>query len=81
MRKILLILSFMALPLAACDQQTETPPQTDPAQQVTDAPAPPADGDAPVSDNTATDRSAIKPSMNEPQPEPAMPTDKKTATE
>ena len=81
MRKLVLTISLMAMPLAACGQREETPSEADPVQQVTDSPAPPVVGDTPTPPDSAPDRSAMKPSMNEPQPEPAMPIDEKSTTE
>ena len=45
MRKLIVLVSAMALPLAACGQEQSAPPEADPAQQVIEEPAmPPEEG-------------------------------------
>ncbi|QJB69372.1 hypothetical protein [Parasphingorhabdus halotolerans] len=57
MRKLVIALSVMALPLAACGTEEPAPPEADPMQQVIEEPAmPPEDG---VIEDSAADEGAV----------------------
>ncbi|VAV95652.1 hypothetical protein MNBD_ALPHA04-702 [hydrothermal vent metagenome] len=53
MRKLIVAISVMALPLAACDKQDPAPPEPEPTQQVIEEPTTPPEIDPAVPDTEA----------------------------
>lgn len=66
MRKLILTISVMVLPLAACGKEEQAPVDPDPTEQVIEEPVPTPEGDTPAT---------------EPEAEPAPTAEEETAAE